>query len=727
MKKIVLLLIVSITLFGCGQDAIDDEGFTSEEIEVIVAEAETIVEASLTDAIQGDGLVDPDDIAEEIELLEDVVSAEAYENTILLNLTDGTELYYFFVDNTDDRWFTTNDTKASKSEPLKSKSQTTTSDIIKPYGSGKALILAPFQFQHKKDIETISNTLEDAGYITDPYINEDADLDKFRGSFMSAYDIVIIFTHGGASSPKGVNTISIVTGEKVSDNKTNQLKKQGKKGWKKSTCSGVEGLYYGITPKWLFETTYSPAYFRNTWIFVNGCLTSFWDNSVEGSLSKAFFDLGAEAYNGYKQIMYGTDVKLISRSMVEYFCSGLSFKDASESTKENVIIDKQSLLYDKTITTHTFDALQKNAPTPFYIVPPDGYQVLPSVNLSSIDNVTGSTADCNCEVTYEGWRRVTASGVCWSTSQNPTIANSKTTDGTGLGTYTSNITGLSPNTTYYVRAYATNAEGTAYGNQQSFKTKEDPDDSREPTVTTKNVSNITQTTATCGGNVTNAGSSKVTARGVCWDTSKNPTKSDSKTIDGSGTGSYTSKLTGLQSNCKYYVRAYATNSEGTSYGDQISFYTKASGKSVTPSNSCSSAPIIDPYTTYNVNINVGDYDLAPPIETHSYGSANVRGFWIAFRTISDWGPDHDVKIFNVSNNFDPVFGIRNACISPYLAHFSNNYYGYMDKNGKGGHETSDTNLPGSASGANLDDLYYVRIYHYVGSETPSITFSIRVE
>jgi len=162
--------------------------------------------------------------------------------------------------------------------------------------------------------------------------------------------------------------------------------------------------------------------------------------------------------------------------MVEYFCSGLSFKDASESTKENVIIDKQSLLYDKTITIHTFDALQKNAPTPFYIVPPDGYQVLPSVNLSSIDNITGSTADCNCEVTSEGWRRVTARGVCWSTSQNPTTSNSKTTNGTGLGTYTSHITGLSPNTTYYVRAYATNSEGTAYGkDQRSFKTQQEQD------------------------------------------------------------------------------------------------------------------------------------------------------------------------------------------------------------------------------------------------------------
>jgi len=73
-------------------------------------------------------------------------------------------------------------------------------------------------------------------------------------------------------------------------------------------------------------------------------------------------------------------------------------------------------------------------------------------------------------VTSDGGSSVTARGVCWSTSQNPTTSNSKTTNGTGLGTYTSNITGLSPNTTYYVRAYATNSQGTAYGEQRTFKT-----------------------------------------------------------------------------------------------------------------------------------------------------------------------------------------------------------------------------------------------------------------
>ncbi len=299
------------------------------------------------------------------------------------------------------------------------------------------------------------------------------------------------------------------------------------------------------------------------------------------------------------------------------------------------------------------------------------YPDKPTVVTLSINNITKNSAISGGNITKDGGYHILQKGVCWNITQDPTVLNSKTTNGTGVGTYSSNLSGLSPNTTYYVRAYATNAEGTAYGGQLSFRTEGNTNEPSEPTVTTNNVSSITQTTATCGGNVTSSGSSTVTARGVCWDTSKNPTRSDSKTTDGSGTGSFTSKLTGLQSNCQYYVRAYATNSEGTSYGDQISFYTKASSNSITPSNGCSSAPIMEPYITYNVSIDVGNYDLAAPIDNHSYGSANVRGFWLAFRTISDWGADHDVKIFNVSNNFDPVFGIRNACNSPYLAHSPN--------------------------------------------------------
>jgi len=90
-----------------------------------------------------------------------------------------------------------------------------------------------------------------------------------------------------------------------------------------------------------------------------------------------------------------------------------------------------------------------------------------------------------------------------------------------------------------------------------------------PTLSTTNVSNITVNSAQSGGNITDDGGKTITGRGVCWSTSQNPTTADSTTLDGSGMGSYTSLLTGLSSGTTYYVRAYATNSIGTSYGDEV--------------------------------------------------------------------------------------------------------------------------------------------------------------
>ena len=95
-----------------------------------------------------------------------------------------------------------------------------------------------------------------------------------------------------------------------------------------------------------------------------------------------------------------------------------------------------------------------------------------------------------------------------------------------------------------------------------------------PTVTTTAISNITRKTADSGGNVTSDGGAAVTARGVCWNTTGSPTTADSTTSNGTGTGSYTSNLTGLDTSQQYFVRAYATNSEGTAYGSQLDFRTK---------------------------------------------------------------------------------------------------------------------------------------------------------
>lgn len=188
---------------------------------------------------------------------------------------------------------------------------------------------------------------------------------------------------------------------------------------------------------------------------------------------------------------------------------------------------------------------------------------LPIVTTTDITNITATSAISGGYVTDDGGLEITARGVCWSTLHNPTISDQHTSDGSGSGSFTSNITGLTQNVKYYVRAYATNSNGTNYGAQKEFTTIEGL-----PSVTTNNITNITKTSAVCGGNVTTDGGFTVSARGVCWSITQNPTIGDQHTTDGSGTGTFTSSITGLSPNTKYYVRAYATNSNGTNYGSQ---------------------------------------------------------------------------------------------------------------------------------------------------------------
>ncbi|MFC2146589.1 SBBP repeat-containing protein, partial [Acidobacteriota bacterium] len=95
---------------------------------------------------------------------------------------------------------------------------------------------------------------------------------------------------------------------------------------------------------------------------------------------------------------------------------------------------------------------------------------LPTLTTTPVSNITSFTAASGGDITGDGGSEVISRGVCWSTSQYPTIDDTHTTDGNGTGVFTSSITGLTPNTVYYVRAYATNAAGTDYGNQETFET-----------------------------------------------------------------------------------------------------------------------------------------------------------------------------------------------------------------------------------------------------------------
>jgi len=195
---------------------------------------------------------------------------------------------------------------------------------------------------------------------------------------------------------------------------------------------------------------------------------------------------------------------------------------------------------------------------------------IPTVTTSTISLIAQTTASSGGNITDDGGAAITAHGVCWSISSNPVVTGNHTSDGTGTGSFTSNITGLTANTTYYVRAYATNSAGTAYGNEISFTTSQNI---TVPTLTTFATSNVSETTATSGGNITSDGGATVTARGVCWGSSVNPVVTGNHTNDGTGTGSFTSSITGLIANTTYHVRAYATNSAGTAYGSDYTFTT----------------------------------------------------------------------------------------------------------------------------------------------------------
>ena len=193
------------------------------------------------------------------------------------------------------------------------------------------------------------------------------------------------------------------------------------------------------------------------------------------------------------------------------------------------------------------------------------------VTTGSITNVDYTSCTVQGSILDIGENGITQHGFCWSTSQDPTLADSKKELGpkSSTGNFSDILTELSPNSTYYIKAFAQSHDEEFYGDQKSFVTRA----LTVPTVITTSVSSITQNSAQSGGNITDNGGAEVIARGVCWSTFPNPTTADNHTDDGSGTGIFISNLTVLNTGTTYYVRAYATNSAGSGYGQEESFET----------------------------------------------------------------------------------------------------------------------------------------------------------
>jgi|GEM_PF-5894342 len=193
-----------------------------------------------------------------------------------------------------------------------------------------------------------------------------------------------------------------------------------------------------------------------------------------------------------------------------------------------------------------------------------------TIDISTADAnmITASSAIVGGTVNSEGGSTILERGICYSTTPLPTILNIKSPSGTGLGSFQVNLQNLTPNTRYFFRAYAYNALDTAYGIHKEFTTNP-----LLPRVETISITTPTTSNISCSSRVTSAGASPVTARGVCWAETAGPTVNGYKTIDGSGVGEFTSFVTELRQNTTYFIRSYATNNHGTSYGNEMTFTT----------------------------------------------------------------------------------------------------------------------------------------------------------
>jgi uncharacterized protein (TIGR02145 family) len=262
------------------------------------------------------------------------------------------------------------------------------------------------------------------------------------------------------------------------------------------------------------------------------------------------------------------DASEVNASLTRFVCNGATGPQGPEGTFQNGSTAGDILYWNGTAWITLAPGSNRQNLTLCNGLPTWG-GCLPVVQTSATGTISPTTAESGGNVSDDGGAAVIERGLCWATTNNPTIAGNKLVLGNGSGSFTGTLSGLLPATTYYVKAYASNANGTSYGSAVSFITLTQS----VPLVISTSLSNLSQTTAVSGGTITSDGGQAVVARGVCWSTSQNPSTSNSKTSDGTGTGTYSSNLSGLSPNTTYYLRAYATNGLGTGYGNQLVFTT----------------------------------------------------------------------------------------------------------------------------------------------------------
>jgi len=194
------------------------------------------------------------------------------------------------------------------------------------------------------------------------------------------------------------------------------------------------------------------------------------------------------------------------------------------------------------------------------------------VKTDEVTDISATTATAKGTIVDPGEEDLLQHGFCWSVTPNPLVTILTKTElgkSDAATTFSSNITDLSSNTKYYLKAYVTNTSRTIYGNEMEFITSHG-----KPIITTTAVTGITSNSAISGGVITSNGGTLIFTKGVCWGINSSPTIASDTTNNGMASGRFTSLMQNLSANTTYYVRAYATNQIGTGYGDELVFKTE---------------------------------------------------------------------------------------------------------------------------------------------------------
>lgn len=269
---------------------------------------------------------------------------------------------------------------------------------------------------------------------------------------------------------------------------------------------------------------------------------------------------------------------------------------------------------------------------------------LPILTTYEVTDIKSLSANAGGNITDDGGKDVYLRGVCWGTVDNPTIKDFVGTSLKGTGGFARNITGLTPDTYYHLRAFAMNSIGTAYGNEVHFRTKQ----VIAPKVTTITDSlSASFTSIRVGGEITIYDEIPINERGFCSSTYGNPTTGSKVFPCGSGSGRFEKNLDQLQPGTLYYVRAYAVTVAGVTYGDVVKCYTLTLQEIVISEITSSSVRVDGKWKLYGygndefydeLGVCYGT-DKAPTIEGHSVElDIDYNDYWSVSCVLEDLTP-----------------------------------------------------------------------------------------